>query len=868
MKNTMRRIWAARALACGLAFGALAVERPPVAAPALEIPRVGMATLGVEEVTAVDAAPRVIAAESFRELKAWQPSGPSGSCAAMADADARTFVRLGQGRRWGFPHGVRPARPVPVVPSSRVTLSFQGRVPPGEASFVVYLRLFDAAGADVTEGMPAPSGWAYSDVSKAFYMAPLAPEKPHAWETFSCPLAVPEGVAGLLPFICPWRGEYVDCTAVELALRAPHRVTPCVFGAPEAVSNGVLRVTDPVRALRLEARTRAVSPEVTEVEAQVIDLAQPPRPRALRVTLALAADFAGGVWHRDLRTDVAIAPGASCAHAVPVGGHPVSRYPFDAASKNGRGVALGTPFDAPAFEARQVSERGIRSAYVVGLLARGRGLGTSATLRWTAFPFAADWGFRSAARTYYAVYAAPFARSKGPEGAWLFPIAPSACPTNTTDFGLAFWEAPTTVEKNPAAIREAHARGIGVFPYTEVWGMRQRLETRPDGSRPSVAARLAELKGWAATNAPGTTWFDAPRQVAAQAALNALPVQPDGTHPFAVDKYDGWFHWWRTNADPRLARPNRASLCWDYTIGLAPDAVDGIYLDSVAYGFSSSFNNVRPEHLAVMDEPLVWDVDTARPCANGIQHQVAFVTWAAGRFHALGKRIFGNVFEVCHRFHATTIDIFGREVGAWGNAKGRRLHTVLPDADANEQRFFAYRRPVANLLQEGNFSRPAPELSAEQMRQYVENQMFYGFYPGVSTIGGEPKPGYAGWKRYFGPTRQCERDRALFKAAMPVIRNLNRAGWEPVTGLRSSHPDVWVERFGAVGRGAVYVTVRNASARPATATLAPDAAAGLPAPLRLVPVWNGAGCPSGAGTAPVVSLRPWETAVFRVDAAP
>ena len=114
MKNTMRRIWAARALACGLAFGALAVERPPVAAPALEIPRVGVATLGVEEVTAVDAAPRVIAAESFRELKAWQPSGPSGSCAAMADADARTFVRLGQGRRWGFPHGVRPARPAPV----------------------------------------------------------------------------------------------------------------------------------------------------------------------------------------------------------------------------------------------------------------------------------------------------------------------------------------------------------------------------------------------------------------------------------------------------------------------------------------------------------------------------------------------------------------------------------------------------------------------------------------------------------------------------------------------------------------------------------------------------------------------------------
>ena len=63
-----------------------------------------------------------------------------------------------------------------------------------------------------------------------------------------------------------------------------------------------------------------------------------------------------------------------------------------------------------------------------------------------------------------------------------------------------------------------------------------------------------------------------------------------------------------------------------------------------------------------MGEPLVYDVDTARPCANGMQHQVAFVKWVADMLHARGKRIFGNVFEVAHRFHATTIDIFGSYV--------------------------------------------------------------------------------------------------------------------------------------------------------------------------------------------------------------
>ena len=67
---------------------------------------------------------------------------------------------------------------------------------------------------------------------------------------------------------------------------------------------------------------------------------------------------------------------------------------------------------------------------------------------------------------------------------------------------------------------------------------------------------------------------------------------------------------------------------------------------------------------------------------------------------------------------------------------------MIADETACEQRFFAYRRPVSNLLQEGNWERLCPEVTRRGIELYVENQMFYGFYPAVSTIGGEKKVGY------------------------------------------------------------------------------------------------------------------------------
>ena len=825
-----------------LAVGSLELSVPLVNAP------VDRVALGLWEMSAPQKGEEVLVRQSFGE-------GADGAF-------------LGGEGKYGPPYGVEIKNPVPVIAGSRCDIAFEGRVTDFANTYVVYIKVLDAAGANISDKMAVPAGWSYSPHTKAFYQLALTLDKVNAWQRKVLPFLVPEGTAAMRVSVCPWRGTGVFCRSVDVKMMNGLVRRLVSFDRQDAGTGGETVFRSSEDGLRLTIRPEPAAAGATEFTATVADESNPPRPRALCLQVNVRKPLEGWTWHRDWRMDARVEGTGAYRVEESVGGHPVTRYPFSAVSKDGAGFALGMPFDEVAYENRVVGTNGITSSVAVGLLARSAG-GTSATFRWQLFPFKGSWGFRSAARAYYALQGDKMRQPKpeAKEGTWLWPIWPSKAPERTEDFGLTFWEAPATIGKHPSEIAAAHARGIEVYPYTEAWGMRQPLKTRDDGTLPSVEERMAELRSWASTNEPGKVWFDAPRHIAAQAALNSFPVKPDGGHPFIVDRWDHWTHWWRTNADPRLPRPNRASICWDYTVGIDLDRVDGVYLDSVSYGFSVNFCNVRPDHLAVMDEPLVYDVETARPCADGMQHQVAFVRWVAERLHAKNKRVFGNVFGIAHRFHASTIDIFGSEVGGWGRPNGEaRFHEIRSDVEACEKRFYAYHRPVTDLLQEGFYEHLTPEFSATAMTNYLARQMFYAFYPGVSTIGGEEKIGYANWRRYFDTTRRCERDRELFKVAVPLIRRLNKAGWEPETLVRADKQTVLVERFGTLP-GECLLTVRNASDASVDVKLMPED--NLKAWV-LKTVWRGRAddlsdavqkLDRGAWS---VSLAPWETVVCEV----
>lgn len=795
---------------------------------------------------------------------AWASSGAAENCVKKND-DGQFYVRIGgDDKHVGLAYGVKPAKPVSLSSGGACILEVSARVERGDDTFIVYVRAYDSDGRDVTASLPAPAGWTYSIHSRCYVKYPLTLDVCGKWTTLRVPITMPDGVATLLPMVCPWRGGGADVHRIRIIEGEPPGNRDVEFDTRTELCNGVTRFTSTSDALALEVKSAESASETVEFEAEVRDLSDPSKPRALDLVVTVSASLEGWSWHRNWREDRTIDAGSKFMDAEQVGGFPVTRYPFSAVSKGGVGFTFGTPLDFCAYESRMVTPSGIVSRTPMGLLARGEGLGTRAKFRYLLIPFKGTWGFRSAAKAYYAheAHKMPLPPPDAKEGTWVWPIRPSKGPKDPDDFGHAFWEAPASmIITQPDEIRRAHELGIGVYPYTEVWGMRQYLPTNADGSHPPIEARVAELAEWAAQTNSGKTWFDVPREEAARACLNSMPQKPDGTYAYAEDHYNNWATWWRTNPDPRLAKPNRCSICWDRILAPRLDDIDGVYLDSVSYGFSVDFRNVRSEHLAVFDAPLIYDTETLRPCMDGMQHMTTFISWFAGKLHPKGKRLFGNTFGVAHRFNATTLDIFGCEVGEWGATPcEKHLHSVISDADACEQRFFAYRRPVSNLLQEGHWERICPEVTRRGIEMYIENQMFYGFYPAVSTIGGEKKIGYNGWARYFDQSKRYERDRDMFKAAIPVIRRLNRAGWQPETLLRVNVEQVWVERYGEPGAAECLFTVRNASDKTVDAVLSPEFTVST-----LTPVWRGSVPPNKTDGGFFVRLDPWQTVVFRAE---
>ena len=579
----------------------------------------------------------------------------------------------------------------------------------------------------------------------------MSDESSAKWHEEEATVQIPEGVNAVLPVLSTsfdGKAEWYDCR--DLTFTEKPRSTlreKITFQRREIDGDGSLVLTSDAASLRLKASLTKDDAGMVKVSVDVADTSVPPRPRALDVALEWKRDLTGWTWHKDWRNDSTVGKDSFLHNFKNITGIPVGIYPFTAVSRDGKGVAIGTALDDPAFEYGVVTQGGITSRRALGLLKRGE-VGTSAKLDWLVFPFSGTWGFRSAAKKYYASQAGKIpvvGNGTAKEGMRSYlGVNATQLPENVDDFGLAYF-IPGGSKTERARAREL---GMAAHPYILAWQMPTH-HFKDYSAMPPMEDRIAELKSWLPiTNEKGHRNFKSKSDLA-KLVLGSMPLQADGTHPLSLEWYDGVVHYWRLNVDPRLPAPSAASHFFDVIKNWGMDTIDGVYLDNV---YVQNFNNVRPDHLAVMTEPLVYDPETAQPCAHAMQHQVAFVKALGDWLHPLGKSISGNVFAGgSYRFNATLIDVFGSETGCWGSGKNRDERLIsgeaYPDDGACEKRFFAYNRPVSDMLQDGNWTTPTPAITAEGIAGYVEHHLFYGFYPGVVTIGGEDFPGYRGWKR-------------------------------------------------------------------------------------------------------------------------
>ena len=741
-------------------------------------------------------------------------------------AGSQCCARLGQERQYG--HGVGFKELAPVQPGFLCEISWSARVPARDATFIVYLRLFDSEGRDVTEKTRPPKKWRFSRFSKTHFRCPIRAEKPDTWETLSLVYLVPERVRKLDIALCLWRGDYADADSLRLAAvgrgggfdpKSPTgTLTPGVEGK-------TLRQQLSVSEDKTEIAIKyAAKSDHIWVEAEVRDTHRPTQPRALRMLYTLPIDAAGWWWHDDIRTRRRIDRSGSCQNSLTSAGHRVSVYPFSEIDDGRVGLALGVPMDWPRIESRSYSvEAGYRVAVDLGLSRLTTKIGPGrATFGFTLYRTDGEWGFRSAAARYYRIFPHLFTKRAKREGCWLFPVRPSEIP-RPEDFGLTFWEGYSAKPEERACARE---HGIYMLSYIRP---RQVSQTFPGVKERELAPPhdevLAMLKQLAADQTGRHRWNGGPRAETAQAVLNSLPQQADGRAPFGMSHYDIWAHVWLVNTDLDLPEPNCGRACKKYRIDPRLPHTDGIYVDNV---FLAGHENYRESHLACADVPLSFGTETGRPTLLGAMSFYEFLAWLAHDLHSQGKLVQFNITERAYRFYAHLGDVLGEEVGSLAGGP-RRLMEVESDTVCNLRRTLAYRKPTTSLLQEGNFHSPMPALTQAQVEQYLKHQTFYGFYPGIATAGGEDKPGYRGWKRYFRSPEQFERDRGLFRKYIPVIQRINRAGWEPVTYARTSDPKVFVERFGSWTKRDLHFTLRNQTPKPRQAAIrVMSAALGIP----------------------------------------
>ncbi|MEN6404563.1 MAG: hypothetical protein ABFD94_21650 [Armatimonadia bacterium] len=719
--------------------------------------------------------------------------------------EGEAYLRLGDGKSVGA--GMAVARAIPLPPGGDCTISWWARTHKTDLTYIICLRLFDRQGRDITATTPAPAGWVYSPYSQAHYRSDLANNQADTWERLSSSYVAPENAVSARLSLRVYRGGdlQADIDDLRVSVKSGGWSEEVAVSAKVVPTGGGLRQRAELPSAGLAFETLYTS-EAGQLRAvvEVTPIGPQPRGRCLQLRYRLPLALEGWTWSAAPGHDEVIAAGGHYEAGVGLAGHHLSRYPLASVSRGAVGLGLAAPLDQPALQTFSADSGGLVTTVDLGLSpaaprARGR-------FAFSLYRHDPAWTFRAALERYYALFPTLFEGGSERGGAWTLrvPRPPAATPE---EFGLAYYECNTLTQEMRDYCR---AHGLLTFVYSEPWGRRQSFpEAKSKAEMPPYEQRLAALKQWAAEQGDGAKWNGAPRAEVAQAVLNSLLLGADGLGAHLVDLYSSWSQWWQLNTDPDLPEPNIASVCRKYEIEPALQWADGIYLDSVSMTHAE-FEDHAPGHLAAADLPLGFSLRTGTPVVLSGFSDYEFMRSLRDDLHRRKKLLMLNLFPPATRLY-----------GHLGDVVGCELAGPQGDDDALQQRIYAFRRPVSNLLQwRWAVLERVPAMTSAEMEDYLANQLLYGFWPGISTAGGGTEAGYRYLHRYLEDPSLLTRDRALFARYLPAFDALNRAGWEPVTHARTEVPEVRAERFGR-GKGTL-LAVANTSGQAREATLTLD----------------------------------------------
>jgi hypothetical protein len=429
-----------------------------------------------------------------------------------------------------------------------------------------------------------------------------------------------------------------------------------------------------------------------------------------------------------------------------------------------------------------------------------------------------EWGFREAAKRYYALAPDLFRPPTDRHGFWY--AAGPAFEYSGVPGMYAFLEAqgamrpPQGLARDRAAYETWSDRlsaffprsaeiGVLVLPYRHFYHESLHGEGGEDGTFPRIPQNYEEAMRMLQTlKLPFGNWY----------GHHLREVIESSTMRTKDGKYD--IEMWqpgtdicapsgrvifRTSASPYLYEDQpevmtnaRSEAEFARQVLERVPQCGGIYYDAGAAGGGVDY---FPEHLRYAYSPLV-----PGPGIGRIADKYEFCRWMADILHPKGKILFANgdhTPNYQNAWHILGFDVVGIEhPSSFGNRAFRFLRTMC------------CHKPVAFL----NFM-----AQDARVQDYVDVLNHIGLYDMWPAPYVQERPGGRGLSLNPNPVD-------LVAPYGKVLQDMHRAGWEPVTHARCAPSSVQVERYGPRD-GKAYFAVYNSAATEAQVTLTVDAKA-------------------------------------------
>ncbi len=490
-----------------------------------------------------------------------------------------------------------------------------------------------------------------------------------------------------------------------------------------------------------------------------------------------------------------------------------SYYPFSALESGGRIHSLGVPLHMP-----RVCHTGFDADRNRHFMEFHVGLLGSAEADYADFTFGVDvvrlrssWGFRAVAKSYLDRYTDLITRPSIIDyepGGYCNPLS-GLFEDHIEEMGGLYFQTMSGAEVDDYAGR-FHA-----LVYSCPWGLRFPYGTPPCAL--DLDAIMAEFDTWLAGYNVPARWQDQAAHGRAHSTMSTWALSSLLTA--GADTQHGMYRL-STNLNPDIPKPvsgdwtHNAASGYElyatemYKTPTTPNTYVGVEAD--LYMNHNRNLDYTEDHICC-DNPLglVYGLGTLKPAAWGGLSDLLFVaemddhlSTTTGPLQAgnLQIRGFGHV-----ALAMPYIDMAGFECSAMryndycGAPEEQYFRRMVMNDRYMSRIYCPFNDYFDPYIPDGDEFRIFDELSALAA--------FYGFYPTLTKLYEEAT--CFEWK--IDPIVDVPLLAAEVNKYVPLLEDLNLAGWKPITFAATSHDDVWIERYGPSpdGGDAMHLTVLN-----------------------------------------------------------